>query len=51
MYNVPNVIFPVLSSQQETKLDARREKEFIAHFGERKMTKKERRAAEEDGLF
>jgi len=36
---------------KETKLDARREKEFIAHFGERKMTKKERRAAEEDGLF
>lgn len=36
---------------KEAKADARKEKEFLEKFGERKLTKKERKALEESGLY
>jgi hypothetical protein len=42
---------PHPESKQEAKAEARKEKEFLAKFGEKKLTKKERKALEESGLY
>lgn len=36
---------------KEAKAEARKEKEFLEKFGEKKLTKKERKALEESGLY